>query len=396
MVLNRNDHETRQQILNHLASSMSDNFFTEQKEQSLIKARIVEKYFVAWAKIMTSVVESRPANEQKIAYIDLFAGPGCYEDGSNSTPIKILEKAIADPTFAKMLLTLFNDVDGKSVNSLRKAIKNLNGIEKLKFPPEIMNEEVGDDIVTIFQERKLIPTLFFIDPWGYKGLSLRLINSVVKDFGCDCIFFFNYNRINMDLPNNAVKPHLDALFEERRADAVRQRLNLENPPPHRRESIIIEAICEALKEMGGKLTLHFRFKHENSNRTSHHLVFVTKNETGYNRMKDIMAKESSEHIQGVPSFEYSPTSKNNPSLPGLYRPLDELEGMLLDYFAGKSLTMKKIYELHNVGKCYISKNYKDALINLEVKGKIEALPALSNRRKGTFADSVIVTFPSKQ
>jgi len=388
---------------------MSDKFFTEQKEQSLVKARIVEKYFWAWAKVIIPTANKISPQNPRIAYIDLFAGPGRYEDGSKSTPIKVLEKAIADPIISRMLLTLFNDVNQKSVNSLQEAIKNLDGIENLKFPSEIWNEEVGDNIVKMFQEKKLvpalfqeeklIPTLFFVDPWGYKGLSLQLINSVVVNWGCDCIFFFNYNRINMGLPNSAVKPHLDALFEERRADEVRQRLNLENPPPHERESIIIEAICDALKEMGGKHTLHFRFKNENGNRTNHHLVFVTKNKKGYDIMKDIMAKESSENIQGVPSFEYSPSSKNNPSLPGLYRPLDELEGMLLDDFAGQSLTMEKIYELHNVGKCYISKNYKDALINLENRGKIEVKVAEDKKRrkgKGQFADHLIVVFPPKQ
>ena len=30
----------------------NDSFFNEQKEQSLIKARIVEKYFWAWAKVI--------------------------------------------------------------------------------------------------------------------------------------------------------------------------------------------------------------------------------------------------------------------------------------------------------------------------------------------------------
>ena len=57
----------------------------------------------------------------------------------------------------------------------------------------------------------------FVDPWGYKGLSLRLINSVLKDWACECIFFFNYNRINMGLGNDAVKEHMDALFGEERA-----------------------------------------------------------------------------------------------------------------------------------------------------------------------------------
>jgi hypothetical protein len=203
----------------------------------------------------------------------------------------------------------------------------------------------------------------------------------------------------MGLPNSAVKPHLDALFEEKRADVVRQKLNTGKLSPQDREVIIIEAICEALKEMGGKLTLHFRFKNENGNRTSHHLVFVTKNEKGYNIMKDIMAKESSEHIQGVPSFEYSPTSQNNPHLPGLYRPLDKLEEILLDDFSGQTLTMEKLFEQHNIGKPYIRRNYLEVLNKLEESNKIQVKVAQGKKRrkvKGQFADHLIVIFPSKQ
>ncbi len=57
----------------------------------------------------------------------------------------------------------------------------------------------------MFEQMNLVPTFFFVDPWGYKGLSLRLINSVLKNWGCDCIFFFNYTRINMGLENELVK-----------------------------------------------------------------------------------------------------------------------------------------------------------------------------------------------
>src|SRR5262245_1258307 len=31
--------------------------------------------------------------------LDLYAGPGCYDDGSVSTPLLVLEKAIADERF---------------------------------------------------------------------------------------------------------------------------------------------------------------------------------------------------------------------------------------------------------------------------------------------------------
>ena len=66
----------------------------------------------------------------------------------------------------------------------------------------------------------------------------------------------------------------------------------------------------------------------------------------------------------------------------------------MDEFAGQTITMIDIYEQHHVGKRYIKKNYKDALLQLEAEGKITAVPA--KRRKNTFGDDVKVTFPSKQ
>jgi three-Cys-motif partner protein len=372
-----------------------NSFFNEQKEQSLIKARIVEKYFWVWAKVVIPTVKNRSASEPRIAYIDLFAGAGRYKDGSKSTPVKVLETAIADPDMRNMLVSIFNDADTENVNSLQQAIDLIPGVENLKYRPQILNHEVGDNVVKTFQERRLVPTLFFVDPWGYKGLSLQLINSVVKDWGCDCIFFFNYNRINMGLSNDAVKEHMNALFGKVRADQVREKLN--NLSPQERELSVVEAICEALKEMGGQYVLPFRFRHEIGNRTSHHLIFVSKHVKGYEIMKEIMAKESSEQMQGVPSFEYNPATLQQPLLFELTRPLDELESMLLDTFSGRSMTMKEVYDQHHVGKPYISKNYKTALGNLESQGKIIVhSPSGKKRRKGTFADGLRVTFPAKQ
>lgn len=371
------------------------SFFDEQKEQSLVKARIVEKYFWAWAKV---IIPTAKKAGYPIAYIDLFAGPGRYRDGSKSTPIKVLEKAITDPDMRNMLKTLFNDANPEHTDSLQEAIDVISGIDQLKHKPDVMNFEVGENIVSAFSQLNLIPTLFFVDPWGYKGLSLKLINSVVKDWGCDCIFFFNYNRINMGIGNAIVEEHINALFGKIRADQLREQLKPLNP--QERELTIIEAICEALEEMGGKYVLPFCFKHENGKRTSHHLIFVSKNFTGYKIMKEIMANESSDQNQGVASFEYNPATNMQPLLFKLYRPLDELEGMLLDTFAGQTITMQEIYMQHNIGRRYISKNYKAALNSLEAKGKIKADPPANKRRKMkgeiTFADAVKVYFPSKQ
>ncbi len=365
-------------------------FFEQSTDQSRVKAAIVANYFWAWAKVI--IPAAKKSRHPRIAYIDLFAGPGRYDDGTMSTPLLILQRAIADPDMRAMLVTVFNDRNCDHSQSLETAISNLDGIASLNHKPKVNNYEVGDQLVKQFEQMSLVPTLFFVDPWGYKGLSLRLVNSVLKDWGCDCIFFFNYNRINMGLPNAAVDEHMDCLFGKERADKLR--IRLKGLDPEERETAIVEELAEALQDLGGRYVLPFSFLNEEGTRTSHHLIFVSKHVRGYEIMKDVMAKQSSKAEQGVPSFRYCPADRKYRLLFELNRPLDDLGEMLLADFAGRTLTTQQIFNHHHVGRPYLLKNYKAVLGNLEREGKVSTDPPAAKRRAGTFADSVQVTFPA--
>lgn len=367
------------------------SFFDESTDQSRVKAAIVANYFWAWANVIISV--AKKGRDRRIAYIDLFAGPGRYSDGTMSTPLRILESAIAHPDMREMLVTVFNDRNDDHSRTLENAITTLPGVDTLRYKPRVHNYEVGDEIVKQFEQMSLVPTLFFVDPWGYKGLSLRLINSVLKDWGCDCIFFFNYNRINMGLPNEAVDEHMDCLFGKDRAD--RLRASLQGLSPAERETAIVEELAEALQELGGKYVLPFCFLNDEGTRTSHYLIFVSKHIRGYEIMKEVMAKQSSKADQQVPSFSYCPADRRYKLLFELTRPLDDLEEMLLEDFAGRSLTMREVFDAHHVGRPFLAKNYKAVLGRLEAAGKIVAEPAAGKRKKNTFGDSVLVTFPRR-
>ena len=366
----------------------NEKFFDDPTEQSIIKSVIVSKYFWTWAKVMLPSVKKSP---RRLAYIDLFAGCGRYEDGTPSTPLLVLEKAVKDEDLKQMLVTLFNDKDPKNYQLLKKEINDIPGINNLKYKPAVHNYEIGDEIAKMFKQTRLVPSLFFVDPWGYKGLSLNLVDSILKDWGCDCIFFFNYNRINMGLNNPLVKAHIEGLFGKQRADNLRAKLEILNS--FQREMTIVEELCQALKEIGGNYVLPFCFKNDKGNRTSHHLIFVSKHFKGYEIMKGIMANESSSATQGVPSFEYSPADHLQPILFELTRPLYDLECLLLEEFAGRTLTMHEIYERHNVGRRYIEKNYKNVLKKMEQEGKILTNPPANMRRKDTFGGNVKVSFP---
>ena len=369
-------------------------FFDETTEQSQVKATIVSKYFEAWARVIISTQKRHPARGgDELAYIDLFAGPGRYRDGTVSTPILVLQQAIADPDLRTRLITVFNDKDKGNTQSLKEALRSLEGIDTLEHEPRVTGLEVGEQIAELFEDMRLVPTLFFVDPWGYKGLSLRLVGSVLKDWGCDCIFFFNYSRINMGLENDLVKEHMDALFGQERADDLRR--TLQAMDPDQRELTIVEELSRALKARGGKYVLPFRFRRDMTTRTSHHLVFVSKSFKGYEIMKDVMATESTTIQQGVPAFEYSPADARQPLLFELAQPLDALEGILMADFAGRTLSMEQVYEEHSVDRPFIKRNYKMALAALERSGNVAADPPAKNRRKGTFADGVNVTFPRR-
>jgi hypothetical protein len=157
--------------------------------------------------------------------------------------------------------------------------------------------------------------------------------------------------------------------------------------------MVVEKISEALRDMGGNYTLPFNFKNSDGSRTSHYLIFVSKHVRGYEIMKDIMAKESSQMNQGVATFSYCPADEDMPMLLELSQPLEELKRQILEYFRGRSVRMDQVYHEHHVGRPYIKSNYKNALLDLENQGYIITDPPAEKRRKNTIADHVTVKVP---
>lgn len=108
----------------------SDEFFEKQTGQSEIKSKIVANYFIIWVKVMAQV-----KTNTKIGYIDLFSGPGIYRDGSDSTPLIILKKVVADPVIADKLQCYFNDINKGNIEKLKKTVSSTIDICKLKYRP---------------------------------------------------------------------------------------------------------------------------------------------------------------------------------------------------------------------------------------------------------------------
>lgn len=368
-----------------------ENFFKQQTEASKIKAEIVSKYCSAWANVMAG------QDNEKIAYLDLFSGPGRYDDGNPSTPILILENTLtrSNSKVLDKLVLIFNDSDPDFVKKLENEILMHDQIQKLRHKPGVFNLEINESIVDLYKDTAQVPTLSFVDPWGYKGLSLPLIRALAKDWGSDSIFFFNYLRINAGIENPALERPIVELFT---ADVVNElRQELEGQPPEIREKIILKKVENVFNNWGLEYVLTFPFKNETGTRTTHYLIFVSKHPLGYDIMKTIMGKASSYHFQEVPSFEYNPAAarKAENLLFDIETPLEDLKDMLLLDFVGRRITMGDLFTSHNIGKPFLKPNYKKALLELESEEKIETNREIRKPGKGFFPDDMIAIFPDK-
>jgi hypothetical protein len=163
--------------------------------------------------------------------------------------------------------------------------------------------------------------------------------------------------------------------------------------PEFREAAILEELANEIRGLGGKFVLPFTFRNAAGTRTSHKLIFVSKNFKGYEIMKDIMAKESSTNDEGVPSFMYSPADASMPLLLSLAQPLSKLRQNLLSVFTGRQLCLDDIYRQHSVDTPYVRKNYRDMLLALEDEGMISVRSTKGKRRGRTFPEHVLITFP---
>ena len=375
----------------HTKLGVEAEFFKKLREGSRIKQKIVTEYFVAYNRVMA------PGPRAKVGYADLFAGPGLYRNREGATqksiPILVCESAIREKLFREKVHLWFNDGDPKNYEQLKDAIREVPGLATLRYEPTI-----GNKIIDGRWSGKLnklpVPSLVFLDPCGYKGLSLKLIASVLGGFGNDCIFFFNYSRINMKLDLAIMNRSVDEFFEPERAKTLRAKI--QNRSASDREDIILTAVKSSITEAGG-IPLAFGFKSD-SGRRSHYLVYASKNRKAAEMMKSILRSASSEVTEGVGSGEHDPRA--NEAARSLFSGLYEVEDRLLSIFAGREVTFGALLE-EEARTRYPESNYRDAILKLESDGRVFVDPPAENRRlqtggqKRTLPKTVLIRFVSE-
>jgi three-Cys-motif partner protein len=377
-------------VKRHTQLGVEEGFFDDApRDSSRVKRQIVTEYFDYYMRVM--------ARNGKIAgYVDLFAGPGIYGHGEESIPIMICKQVVSNSRLRASVKLWFNEGDPINYGKLKNNVDALPDIASLTYAPRVTAHVISDDFAPRLSGMRT-PSFIFADPCGYKGLSLRLIASALKPFGNDCIFFLNYNRINMKISYTTMNDSINAFFEVARAEQVRKEIH-PIELPHEREQVILNAVTRALEEEAGAYCLTFGFRTREGGGTSHHLVYATKHVRALIQMKRIYTKASSDKSDGVGSLDYDPRD-SEPRTMSLFSPLEEVRQRLAQVFAGRTLTFDQLI-LEEAHTRFTDTAYRNALLDLEAESRVTLNPPAEQRRfqpggqRRSLPGTTSITFPT--
>ncbi len=147
---------------------MSHPHFEDLKEWSERKHELLINYLGGFVRILGG------SSKGIVYYVDGFAGRGLYEDGGKGSPVRAVEfaKSLTDREYK--LLCINVEEDETLFENLESTINPYNDIATCyqgRFENHVENilSLIGD-----------FPTIFFLDPFGIKGIEWDCLNPILS------------------------------------------------------------------------------------------------------------------------------------------------------------------------------------------------------------------------
>jgi three-Cys-motif partner protein len=351
-----------------------DTFFENQTSSSRIKANIVAEYFPKYCRILMK------KGQPEIRYLDLFAGPGKYEDGNFSTPILLAQACAEDDVLSQKVFLMFNDK-----NHSEKLKTNFNTC----FPegtflhsPRFANKIVGEDkkienyLRKDYPKPNPHPTLLFFDPYGYKGIDTLVLAKFLSHWGNEIFLFVNTKRINAAIENNKFDELMQILFPTT-IDKLRNDKKYKAIKVHERLSLIMENLANEFKNsVKGKLYhCAFKFQEEDSVATSHYIIHFTKHAKGYELVKQIYYDFDNigATLENDGNYAFDAKKMGENSLLNFGdQNIQILSEKLEKKYKGRIVSARALFDEHQPGTSWCGSHYLTTLRHMVELGKLKA------------------------
>ncbi len=374
------------------------DFFKRQKDHSRIKTEIVTEYLPAWATIIWPSIQSHRGDRLK--YIDLFSGPGRYQDGTPSTPLRVMDAVMENDWMLNVLETHFFEADVRYVSGLMSELTSHSAHDRLKFAPRVFPGVITHTDLSEIKKVVSAGSFTFIDPFGYKEISLDLIDLATRDWGCDCLFYLTAVGVERNVTDPTKREQFVRLVGTTGYEALQKAAQLHSSK--NLLEVLIDELHSALRSRHRVYVLPFCIEFDDRRRPSHSLVFVSKSPTGFKVMRDIMIKHSQKDQDDFPLYLHSQVLAQQYSPPqlGLQNTtilLHEYAKQLLGAYLRQTLTVDEIVRHEETsGSRYRSVHVQKALKFLLDTKKIHPIGVLSKPRSRSILNLTdSLTFPKQ-
>lgn len=349
------------------------------------KHDLLRAYLGAWFPIMAKY-------NGRVLYYDAFGGPGKYKRGELGSPLIALQTLVEHAAFASMERTefvfLFNEQHPGCAEHLGRLIDKFKA-EHAPWPKNVMveiNNATFIDLTTKFLDDldsralKLAPTFAFVDPVGVKATPMSVLKRLTDYPKAEMLVYFAHEFVYRFCGSGEVDESLDELFG---TQDYRGAGSLSGAP---RSQFIHDLYKQQLHDECGFPYIQSFAMYDHRGKRLYDLYYCTREPIGLDRMKQAMWS-----IAPSGDFSFRDRFANQDVIFAESVDTTPLQHELLTAFRGRSVTIHEITQHVIVGTPYTSSHVKRmTLAPMQAEGLITSP---NQRRKGTFPDGTIITFP---
>lgn len=259
------------------------------REQSLIKHHVLDKYLERFARIVGKAYEG-------ILYVDGFSGPwnlGSNDFSDSSFAIALKQLRAARETVRAIhnkdlsLKCIFLEKDPIAFAELQAYAKAQEDVEVIALNRDF--EQAVPELETLIRKTsKGYFPFIFIDPKGWKGFSMDLISPLIKHRPCELLVNFMTGFILRFIEDE--RAGIEASFQKLFGKG-NYKDELKHLEGREREDAVVFSYAKRIAEVGGFDYVPISIvQNPTKDRTHFHLVYATRNILGVEVFKEAERK----------------------------------------------------------------------------------------------------------
>lgn len=345
------------------------------------KHEILRRYLAAWFPILAT-------NHDRIVYIDGFSGPGRYKKGEPGSPVIALKEALKyRKAIEGEIVFWFIEEREDRLEHLRQELGNITVPAHFKVIAESgkFHEEFGAVLDSIDAGKNtLAPTFAFIDPFGFSGIPLSLIQRLLKFKRSEVFITFMVDAFNRFLqhPEDKVVQHIVEAFGGEEAVQIAKGSG-------DRVAELRELYQSNLRQ-AAKYVRYFEMR-DRQDRTQYYLFFATNHERGHLKMKEAMWK-----VDPDGEFRFSDATNPDQFVLFEYDSTPKLVELLRKEFCAEGTVTGGTVRSFVENKTAYLKKHMTTVVKQEEDGgrvRVEALKTDGKRRRAkTYPDEARLTW----